>query len=77
MIADGKEGLNKKKPIRNPDGQTRRILRSFGHHLYMGGCQNYGPFLGPWYNTAPTIHGTQKGAKNFDNYPYYGILFYD
>ena len=43
----------------------------------MGGCQNYGPFLGPWYNTAPTIHGTQKGAKNFDNYPYYGILFYD
>ena len=22
---------------------------------YMGGCQNYGPFLGPYYNTAPNI----------------------
>ena len=22
---------------------------------YMGGCQNYGPFLGPHYNTAPII----------------------
>ena len=20
-----------------------------------GGCQNYGPFLGPYYNTAPNI----------------------
>ena len=26
----------------------------------MGGCQNYGPFLGPYYNTAPNIQGTQK-----------------
>ena len=23
--------------------------------LYMGGCQNYGSFLGPYYNTAPII----------------------
>ena len=30
------------------------------HHL--GGCQNYGPFLGPCYNTAPNIQGTQKGT---------------
>ena len=22
---------------------------------YMGGCQDYGPFLGPYYNTAPII----------------------
>ena len=31
---------------------------------YMGGCQNYGPFLGlgPYYNTAPKIQGTQKGT---------------
>ena len=21
----------------------------------MGGCQNYGPFLDPYYNTAPNI----------------------
>ena len=29
---------------------------------YMGGCQNYGPFLGPRDNTAPNIQGTQKGT---------------
>ena len=23
--------------------------------LYMGGCQNYGPFLGPYYNTARNV----------------------
>ena len=28
----------------------------------MGGCQNYGPFLGSYYNTAPIIQGTQKGT---------------
>ena len=26
----------------------------------MGGCQNYGPFLDPYYNTAPNIEGTRK-----------------
>ena len=30
--------------------------------VYMGGCQNYGPFLDPYYNTAPNIWGTQKGT---------------
>ena len=29
---------------------------------HMGGCQKYGPFLGPYYNTAPIIWGTQKGT---------------
>ena len=29
---------------------------------YVGGCQNYGPFLDPCYNTAPTIWGIQKGT---------------
>ena len=24
-------------------------------HSYLGGCQNWGPFLGPYYNTAPNI----------------------
>ena len=28
----------------------------------MGGCQNYGPFLGPYYNTASNMQGTQKGT---------------
>ena len=31
-------------------------------YRYMGGCQNYGPFLGPYYSTAPNIQGTQKGT---------------
>ena len=30
------------------------------YNLDIGGCQNYGPFLGPYYNTAPIISG--KGA---------------
>ena len=29
---------------------------------YMGGCQNYGPFLDPYYNKAPNISGTQEGT---------------
>ena len=28
---------------------------------YVGGCQNYGHFLDPCFNTAPN-KGTQKGA---------------
>ena len=28
----------------------------------MGGCQNYGPYVDPHYNTAPNIEGTQKGT---------------
>ena len=28
----------------------------------MGSCQNYGPFLGPYYKIAPTIEGTQRGT---------------
>ena len=28
----------------------------------VGDCQNFGPFLDPYYNTAPNIEGTQKGA---------------
>ena len=31
-------------------------------YIYMGGCQNYGLLLDPYYNTAPNIQGTQKGT---------------
>ena len=34
-------------------------IRSLRH---MGGCQNYGPFSDPYYNTAPNVDGTQKGT---------------
>ena len=40
----------------------------------MGGCQNYGPFLGPYYNTGPNTGpslGDPKRDHNFDN-PSYG-----
>ena len=30
--------------------------------VYLGGDQNYGPFLDPQYTTAPNIQGTQKGT---------------
>ena len=31
-------------------------------NLHMGGYQTYGPFLDPYYNTAPNIWGTRKGT---------------
>ena len=34
----------------------------------MGNCQNYGPFLGPYYNTGPNL-GDPKRDHNFDNPP--------
>ena len=39
----------------------------------MGDCQNYGPFLGPSYNTGPNTGpnlGDPKRDHNFDNHPY-------
>ena len=42
--------------------------------LYMGNCQNYGSFLGPYYNTGPNTGpnlGDPKRDHNFDNPPYY------
>ena len=41
---------------------NHRLLNLVIAQVYMGGCQNYGPFLGPYYNTAPDISGTQKGT---------------
>ena len=48
----------------NSSGSASQIVKSaliwelgppiFGNS-HMGGCQNYGPFLGPYYNTAPII----------------------
>ena len=32
-----------------------------GYIYIYGCCQNYGPFLDPYYNTAPSTEGTQKG----------------
>ena len=35
----------------------------------MGGCQNYGPFLGTLNNRCRTILGDPKRDHNFDNHP--------
>ena len=35
-------------------GYSRGIL-GVQKKAHMGGCQNYGPFLDPHYNTAPNI----------------------
>ena len=38
----------------------------------MGDCQNYGPFLGPYYNRGPNTGpnlGDPKRDHNFDNHP--------
>ena len=40
---------------------------SVGSHV--GGCQNYGPFLDPFYNTAPKYSGYPTRDHNFDNHP--------
>ena len=41
---------------------SKRVSEQAGSHVveYMGSCQNYGPFLYPYYNTAPNIKGTPK-----------------
>ena len=36
----------------------------------MGGCQNYGPFLGTPNIRCRIIIGIQKRDHNFDNHPY-------
>ena len=38
----------------------------------MGGCQKYGPFLGPYYSTAPINLRYPKRDPNFDNHPHGG-----
>ena len=36
----------------------------------MGGCQNYGPFLGTLTIRCRIIKGTPKKDRNFDNHPH-------
>ena len=48
------------------------ILGPLGY-IYMGDCHNYGPFLGPYYNTGPDTGpnlGDPKRDHNFDNPPH-------
>ena len=38
-----------------PLGYFTIFPNGFNRGPYMDGCQNYGPFLDPYYNTAPNI----------------------
>ena len=41
--------------------------------MHLGDCQNYGLFLGPYYNTGPNTGpnlGDPKRDHNFDNPPF-------
>ena len=38
--------------------------------IHMGGCPNYGPFLGTLNIRCRITIGIQTGAHNFDNHPY-------
>ena len=57
-------------PLRTRSGFAC-VLRARGVQgllLQVGNCQNYGPFLGPYYNTGPNL-GNSKRDHNFDNPP--------
>ena len=56
------------------DSLLQLVLR--GGLFYLGDCQNYGPFLGPYYNTLPNTGpnlGDPKRDYNFDNPPFVGF----
>ena len=60
---------------------SQKLYQMIGEHAFpneagevcsqMGGCQKSGPFLGPYYITAPNILGYPKRDHNFDNHPNY------
>ena len=37
------------------EAMGRAYFQAHLGRIHMGGCQNYGPFLGPYCNTAPNI----------------------
>ena len=39
-------------------------------HLHMGGCQNYGPFLGTLNIRCRKINKDPKRDQHFDNHPH-------
>ena len=45
-------------------------------YIYMGGCQNYGPFLGTLNIRGRIIIGTPKRDHNFDDQPYRDVHLY-
>ena len=52
-LTDLRGGYPKERRTGSPSLVFLLLLRII-HHL--GGCQNYGPFLGPYYNTLLCFH---------------------
>ena len=48
------------EPESSPMSSATTAGRVYCLQRNVGGCQNYGPFLDPYYSTAPNIWGTQK-----------------
>ena len=39
-----------------PEAWSKKLAATANSQTtHVGGCQNYGPFLGPYYNAAPNI----------------------
>ena len=49
--------------------KTHASLQTGLQRRHLGDCQNYGPFLGPYYDTGPNL-GDPKRDHNFDNPPF-------
>ena len=63
---------NPKAPLRRPAGARRDFVNHWvpsyqldykAKRLYMGGCQNYGPLLGPLNTRCRIILRIQKGTR--------------
>ena len=61
---NGKENGNYYE-IRAPGSQAKEGMGGSAYDEDLGGCQNFGPFLGPHYNL-----GYPKRDHNFDNHPF-------
>ena len=51
----GSTSRNSEVPSKRVRRAYKEVIGIYARWIYMGGCQNYGPFLGPYYNTAPNI----------------------
>ena len=55
-------GVSATSELRTPYWRRVKTHVNATSSKHVGGCPNYGPFLGLWCNTAPSIQGTQKGT---------------
>ena len=59
--------------------QSRELFKDPSHDFYnvfLGGCQNSGPFLGPKHKIRHLLFRVPKRDHNSDNHPYISITGY-